>query len=153
MESDTSETSRRVTGQPAQQDARETGSPRISSGPATDATPANIDRTSWIQDDDSFRTVMYMSATGKHPVIGGPTIPLYRPTRFRSASPLRSMVILLLVVGLIIGIPVGVIMADRATSNLQLPGLPGIPGISATATPVTTPTITVTPTRTPIKKK
>jgi hypothetical protein len=99
---------------------------------------------------------MYMSATGKHPVIGGPTIPLYRPTRFRSVSPLRSMVILLLVVGLIIGIPVGVIMADRATSNLQLPGLPGIqgiPGISATATPVTTPTITVAPTRSPTKKK
>lgn len=153
MESETSETSRRATGQPAPQGPHETGSPRISSGPATDATSTNIDRASWIQEDDSFRTVMYMSATGKHPVIGGPTVPLYRPTRFRSASPLRSMVILLLVVGLIIIIPVGVILADRATSNIQLPGLPAIPGVSATATPLLTPSITVSPTKTPTKKK
>lgn len=158
MESDTSETLQRATGRPASQDTSAASpeapgmsgarSAPLSPTPATDATPANIDRSSWIQEDDSVRAVLYMSATGKHPLIGGPTVPLYRPNRFHSPSPLRSMVILLVVVALIIVIPIGVILADRATSSIQIPG---ISGGSATETPATTTTPAVTVTVTPKK--
>jgi hypothetical protein len=153
MEPETSEEAGKT---PASQDASATqpGAPEVdsisaSTGPATDAIPVVVAPSSWIQDDGYVRTVMYMSATGKRPSVHSPTNPLRRPNRFHASSPVRSLAILTLVAVLIVAIPIGVVMADRAASSFTLPSIPGISG--PTATPVIH--TTVTPTATPKAKK
>lgn len=108
-----------------------------------------VERSSWLRDDDYWRKVTYISATGRRPGDRIATRPLPRPDRFHKRSPLQSIVILTLVIALIILIPVGVVMAARAAAQLTLPSV--IPGISQpTASPVNH--ATVTPTATPKKK-
>ncbi len=122
---------------------------------ANGETAPHVERSAWLRDDDYWRTVTYMAATGKRPSIRFASRPLPAPDRFRPSSPARSMVVLALVVALIILIPVGVVVAENiASAHLSLPSkFPGItlptstPAISGTVTP------TVAPTATPKKKK
>ncbi len=131
--------------------AVQTGAPRearVTRALESDAEPA-VERSSWLRDDDYWRKVTYISATGRRPGDRLATRPLPRPDRFRKSSPLRSIVILALVIALIVLIPVGVVMAARAAAQLTLPSV--IPGVSQpTVTPVSH--ATVTSTATPKKK-
>jgi hypothetical protein len=114
------------------------------------ATPPAVKQSAWLKDDDYWRNVTYMSATGRHPASRPATRPLPRPDRFPTPSRLRSGVVLILVIALIILVPVGVVMAGNAASHFTIPG--NIPGISP-PTVTSTPIPTHAPTATPKKKR
>ena len=115
----------------------------------SDEAPPTVARGAWLRDDDYWRKVTYMSATGRRASDRPETRPLPRPDRFAARSPLRSLATLALVVALIILIPVGVVAAAQEASKLALPA--NIPGISqptevpATLTPSPKPKVTATP--------
>lgn len=111
--------------------------------PATDAAEVSVSRRLWIKEEDYWRKITYMSATGRRPSVSPPSRALPRPDRFRRWSPLTSLVVLALVVGLVVFIAVGVVMAERVAASITLPG--AVPGLTL---PTTTPThhATVTPT-------
>ncbi len=126
-----------------------------SEGAAESEMTPQVEKSAWLRDDDYWRTVTFMAATGKRPSIQLPSRPLPVPDRFRPSSPTRSMAVLALVVALIILIPLGVVVAgDIASAYITLPAK--IPGISLpTITPANSGTLTptVAPTATPKKKK
>lgn len=119
---------------------------RLASDALDDDGPPTVERAAWLRDDDYWRKVTYMSATGRHAAERAATRPLPRPDRFRKRSPLRSLIILALVIGLIVLIPIGVVTAERMASQIVLPA--NIPGINqptevpATHTPPLKPTAT-----------
>lgn len=119
---------------------------RLASDALDDDGPPTVERAAWLRDDDYWRKVTYMSATGRHAAARAETRPLPRPDRFRKRSPLRSLVILALVIGLIVFIPIGVVTVERMASQFVLPA--NIPGINqptevpATHTPPLKPTAT-----------
>jgi hypothetical protein len=116
-----------------------------------DDAPPSVERAAWLRDDDYWRKVTYMSATGRHPGVQPSTRPLPRPDRFAARSPLRSLMILALVVALIILIPIGVVTAAREASKLILPA--NFPGISQPTEVPPTHTPGPKPTATPQHKK
>jgi hypothetical protein len=123
------------------------------SAPASDARtgPNTVQQSAWLRDDDYWRTVTYMSATGRRPGDKLATRPLPRPERFPASRPIRSAVVLLIVVALIILIPIGVVIAGSAASHITIPNIiPAIPGINQ---PTATPVPTHAPTPAPKKKK
>ncbi len=144
-------------GKPPEMDgaAAQPGEPRgarITKGPASGGAPggaatSQVERSAWLRDDDYWRTVTYMAATGRRPSARSASRPLSPPERFRSPSPLRSVVVLILVIALIILISVGVIIAGNvAAAHITIPtNIPGVtlptatPASHATATPVATP--------------
>jgi len=113
--------------------------------------PASVARAAWLRDEEYWRNVTYISATGRRPGDRPVTRPLPRPDRFQRPEPLRSSAALVLVIALIILIPIGVVVAWHETAgHITIPT--SIPGITEpTVTPATTPTLT--PTATPKKKK
>ncbi len=113
------------------------------------SAPPQVEQSAWLRDDDYWRKVTYISATGRRPGDRLATRPLPRPERFRARSSLHSAVILALVIVLIILIPVGVVMAGNAAAHFSIPTT--IPGITQ---PTVTPTFTPahSPTATPKKK-
>ena len=130
--------------------------PRITHRLASDALdddegPPSVHRAAWLRDDDYWRKVTFMSATGRRPGERPTARPLPRPDRFAARSPVRSVAILALVVALIILIPIGVITAERVASQIILPA--NIPGISQPTAAPPTHTPTVKPTATPRHKK
>ena len=133
---------------------RVTRAPESASAPASAARsgPPTVQRSAWLRDDDYWRTVTYMSATGRRPGDKLATRPLPRPERFPVSKPIRSAVVLLIVVALIILIPIGVVIAGNAASHIiTLPNsIPAIPGITQ---PTATPVPTHAPTPTPKKKR
>ena len=109
------------------------------------SAPPQVERSAWLRDDDYWRKVTYISATGRRPGDRLATRPLPRPERFRVRSPYRSGAVLALVIALIILIPVGVVMAGNAAAHFSIPTtIPGItqPTVTPTFTPVHTPTAT-----------
>lgn len=118
-----------------------------------DAAP-QVERSAWLRDENYWRTVTYMTATGRRPGSQTKSRPLAPPDRFRSSNPLRSAAVLIVVIALIILIPVGVVIAGNvAAAHITIPS--NIPGITLpTATPVSHETVTpaVTPSVTPKKK-
>ncbi|HEU0028639.1 MAG TPA: hypothetical protein VFQ25_16145 [Ktedonobacterales bacterium] len=140
----------------APRDPRVTRALEPEGAPASDAPdgPSTVERSAWLRDEEYWRTVTYMSATGRRPGDKLATRPLPRPERFRASSPMRSATVLALVIALIFLIPIGVVIAGNAASHITIPNtIPiTIPGISQpTATP--TPVPTHAPTPTPKKKK
>lgn len=130
--------------------ARVTRKIEVASFSADDAPPS-VERRAWLRDDDYWRKVTYMSATGRRAGDRPPTRPLPRPDRFAARSPWRSLVILALVIALIILIPYGVITVAREASKFVLPG--NIPGISQPTAVPPTYTPAPKPTATPHHKK
>ncbi|HEX9039108.1 MAG TPA: hypothetical protein VF808_19150 [Ktedonobacterales bacterium] len=120
-------------------------------GDFDDDGPPTVERAAWLRDDDYWRKVTYMSATGKRPAARAETRPLSRPGRAAPPSRMRSLAILALVVGFMIVVPVGVATAAREASRLVFPS--NIPGISQPTTVPATLTPTVKPTATPKRKK
>lgn len=120
-------------------------------GVREDDPPPSVDRGAWLRDDDYWRKVTYMSATGRRAGDRPPTRPLPRPDRFAARSPLRSLMILALVVALVVLIPFGVVTAAREASKLVLPA--NIPGISQPTEVPPTHTPAPKPTATPHHKK
>jgi hypothetical protein len=121
----------------------------LASDGAADAKP-QVERSAWLRDEDYWRKVTYMSATGRRPGDRLATRPLPRPDRFPTPSRLRSTIILSLVIALMILTPIGIIVARNAVSHITIPTT--IPGFTQpTVTPAPAPTLT--PTATPKKKK
>jgi hypothetical protein len=104
--------------------------------PDHEAEPPQVERSAWLKDDNFWRTETYMTATGRRPSVQAAARPLPPPRRFRAPTPLRSAMVLLLVLALMVLIPIGVVMAGReAAGHLTLPGK--IPGITVpTLTPI-----------------
>jgi hypothetical protein len=124
---------------------------RLASDALDDDGPPTVERAAWLRDDDYWRKVTYMSATGRQAAVRPATRPLPRPDRFNKRSPLRSIAILLLVIALIICLPIGVVTAERMASQFVLPG--AIPGINQPTEVPATHTPPVKPTATPRHKK
>jgi hypothetical protein len=111
-----------------------------------------VEHQAWLKKDDYWQRSTYIAVTGRQTSAAPQTRPLPRPNRFRKSSPLRSITILILTVALIVLIPVGVILAQRAAEKtIKLPtNIPGFSQPTQTLTPA--PTHTAKPTATPKKK-
>lgn len=119
--------------------------------PLDDDRPT-VEHRAWLRQDDYWKRTTYIAATGRHTATAPRTRALPRPDRFRQPRPIRSGIILLLIVGVIVLVPAGVGRAQRwAEQHINLPST--IPGISAPApTHTATPAKHGTPTATPKKK-
>jgi hypothetical protein len=112
-----------------------------------------VESQAWLKQDDYWQRTTYIAVTGRHTAAAPPTRPLPRPHRFRKSSRVRSILVLALTLALIVVIPMGVVMAQRAAeTHITLPT--GIPGLTEPTQPIHTPTPTATikPTVTPKKK-
>ena len=112
-----------------------------------------VESRAWLKQDDYWQRTTYIAVTGRHTAVAPPTRPLPRPRRFRKSSRVRSALVLALTLALIVVIPMGVVLAQRAAeTHITLPS--SIPGLTeptqASHTP--TPTATIKPTVTPKKK-
>ena len=115
-----------------------------------------VESQAWLKQDDYWQRTTYIAVTGRHTAAAPPTRPLPRPHRFRKSSRVRSILVLALTLALIVVIPMGVVMAQRAAeTHITLPtSIPGIPGLTAPTQPIhtLTPTATIKSTVTPKKK-
>lgn len=119
--------------------------------PEEDDRPT-VEHRAWLRQDDYWKRTTYIAATGRHTATAPQMRALPRPNRFRQPTPIRSAIVLLLIVGMIVLIPVGVGRAQHwAETHITLPST--IPGITTPApTHTTTPGKRATPTATPKKK-
>jgi hypothetical protein len=112
-----------------------------------------VESQAWLKQDDYWQRTTYIAVTGRHTAAAPPTRPLPRPHRFRKSSRVRSILVLALTLALIVVIPMGVVMAQRAAqTHITLPT--NIPGLTEPTQPIHTPaaTATIKPTVTPKKK-
>jgi hypothetical protein len=116
-----------------------------------------VESHAWLKRDDYWQRTTYIAVTGRHTATAPQTRPLPRPRRFRKPAPVRSVLILALTLALIVVIPLGVVMAQRAgETQIKLPtSIPGLtqPTATHTATHTPVPTATIRPTATPKSKK
>ena len=134
--------------------------PQDADAPTEDANAAlaeeddrpTVEHRAWLRQDDYWKRTTYIAATGRHTTAAPHTRALPRPNRFHQPTPIRSTIVLALIVGMVILIPVGVVRAQHwAESHITLPST--IPGVTAPApTHTATPAKHRTPTATPKKK-
>ena len=120
--------------------------------PLDDDRPT-VEHRAWLRQDDYWKRTTYIAATGRHTATAPRTRALPRPNRFHQPRPIRSGIVLILIVGVIALVPVGVVRAQRwAEQHISLPST--IPGVTLPApTHTATPAKHGTPTATPKKKK
>lgn len=111
-----------------------------------------VEHGAWLKQDDYWKRTTYIAVTGRQTAAAPASRPLPRPKRFRKPAPVRSSLVLLLMLALIVLIPIGVFAAQRyAETHITLPS--NIPGIAQPKTATPSPTRPVKPTATPKKKK
>lgn len=113
--------------------------------PEDDKSPT-VKHQAWLKNDDYWQRSTYIALTGRQTAAPHQTRPIPRPERFQKQSTLRSLTILGLTLALIVFIPIGVIVANNlGATHLKMPtSLPGL--AQPTTTPVSTHTVTATPT-------
>ena len=110
-----------------------------------------VEHRAWLKKDDYWRRTTYIAVTGRHTAALPRTRRLPPPRRFRNPRPVRSGLVLALVIALIVLIPFGIVAMQRQVANIHLPS--NIPGVTVpTPSHTPTPTVTVKPTSTPKKK-
>lgn len=111
-----------------------------------------VEHRAWLRHDDYWKRTTYVAITGRLSATAPQSRALPRPSRFHKPTPVRSSLVLLLIIALIVLIPIGVVVAQReAEAHIKLPS--SIPGITLPWAATPTATQAATPTATPKKKK
>ncbi len=109
-----------------------------------------VEHRAWLRPDDYWKRTTYVAITGRLSATAPQSRALPRPSRFHKPTPVRSSLVLVLIVALIVLIPIGVVVAQHyAEAHIKLPT--NIPGITQPQTATPAPTHAAKPTATPKK--